>query len=224
MKKFIKKYKKLFGMLLLLLAIAFFIFWEFIGRSELLNEKIVVLNKDILKGTIITADMLIETKIDVNNYIESAIKNGNSIIGLEAKQYIPAKAQLVNEYFNVPELVLGEDEKIMKLPNEWIHSYPETLRRKDHVFIYAVKSKSDSTDDTSININIKNDKKEKQYIFSTTVAYVKDNANREVESLDTDRLIGSSSVSVIEIVITDEEFKVLENYAKEGYTFTIMYQ
>lgn len=211
MKKFIKKYKKLFGMLLLILAITFFIFWEFIGRSELLHENIVVLKEDVNKGTLITLDMLTLSKIPAENYINTAINDVNSIVGLEAVHYIPAKTQLVNEYFDVPELVLDKEQKIMRLPNEWILSYPETLRRKDKIYLYAVNGTED----------VKN---EKLYIYNTIVAYVKDNANREVESLDTNRLVGSSTISVIELIITDKEFKILENYANNGYKFALMYQ
>ena len=213
MKKFVKKYKKIFGVLLLIAAVAFFIFWEFIGRSELLHENIIVLKENVNKGTLITADMLTIEKIPAENYIDTAINNINNIVGLEAVHYIPAKTQLVKEYFDVPELVLDDDEKIMRLPNEWILSYPETLRRKDRIYLYAVRGYEEKA-----KIN------EKLFIYDTVVAYVKDNANREVESLDTNRLIGTSTISVIELVTTEKDFKIVEDYANKGYKFALMYK
>lgn len=222
MKKFYKKNKKLLGIFFLFLAIAFFVFWEFIGRSELLHKKIVVLKEDVIKGKLITADMLDEKKIDVNSLIENSITNKNDIIGLEAKHYIPANYQLVEEFFEFPILVLDDDEKIMKLPNQWIHSYPETLRRKDKIYLYAIKTNPEIPDNQILKTNNKSE--EKLYIFNTTVAYVKDNTNREVESLDIDRLVGSSTISVIEVVITDKEFEMLKEYANTGYTFALLYK
>ena len=222
MKKFYKKNKKLMGIFFLILAIAFFVFWEFVGRSELLHESVVVLKEDVQKGDVITSNMLEEVKIDVQNLVKNPIIDENNILGLEAKQFIPAKTQLVKEFFELPVLVLDDDEKIMKLPNEWIHSYPETLRRKDNIYLYAVKSNTDEPKNQILNSN--NKSKEKLYIFNTTVAYVKDNTNREVESLDINRLVGSSTISVIEVVITDKDFKMLEEYAGNGYTFALLYK
>lgn len=223
MKKLIKKYKKTFGMLLLILAITFFIFWEFIGRSELLHENIVVLKEDVIQGQIITADMLIRAKIPMENYNKNAIQNINDLIGQEAKHYVPANTQVFKEYFDTPELVLNVEQKIMRLPQEWILSFPETLRRKDKIYLYAVKSNEKSVDNEQ-NQNNKKTEAEKIFIYSTVVAYVKDNANREVVSLDPNRFTGSSSISVIELITTDEDFKLIEKYIKNGYKFALMYQ
>ncbi len=223
MKKFYKKNKKLMGIFFLFLAITFFIFWEFVGRSELLYESVVVLKEDVQKGTLITDDMLNIIKIDVNNHIKNSINKKSEIIGFEAKHYIPAKTQLVGEFFDSPEFVLDDDEKIMKLPNEWIHSYPETLRRKDKVYLYAIKSNTDNPENQILKAK-ENKSEEKLYVFNTTVAYVKDNTNREVESLDIDRLVGSSTISVIEVVITDKELEMLKEYSSNGYTFVLLYK
>ena len=185
------------------------------------------------KGDLITEEMLITFKINANNSIENSINDKNQIIGLEAKQYIPSKAQLVMEYFDKPELVLNKDQKIMKVPNEWLHSFPETLRRKDTVYLYAIKNQDDNTTtvenstkqvENSI-VKTKNDSyNNKLFVLSTVVAYVKDNANREVESLDANRLVGSSCINNVEIIITDKEFKVLKGYAESGYSFALLYQ
>ncbi len=223
MKKFYKRNKKLVGIFFLLLAVSFFVFWEFAGRSELLYEGIVVLKEDAYKGTLITDDMLDIVKLDTNSHLENSVYQKKDIVGLEAKHYIPANLQLVQQFFDAPEFVLNDDEKIMKLPDKWLHSYPETLRRKDKIYLYAVKEKDESDDNRVVNIN-HDDSEEKLYVFSTTVAYVKDNTNKEVESLDIDRLSGSSIISVIEIIITDKEFETLKEYAGNGYSFALLYK
>lgn len=236
MKKLYKRSKKIIGVLLLIFAISFFVFWEFIGRNELLYENVVVLKEDVYKGTIIEENMLEIIKLNKSEHIVNLIYEKSDIIGLEAKHYVPARLQLVPQFFDLPEFVLEDGEKIMRFPDEWLHSYPETLRRKDRIYLYAIKDKS-SQDESSTELtsdggavavagkNTKNDNEEKGlYIFSTIVAYVKDNTNVEVESLDIDRLVGSSSVSTIEIIIKDQEFEMLRKMAEKGYKFALLYK
>lgn len=234
MSKFFKKSKRLFGLILLILALGFFAFWELIGRAEFLYAEVVVLKEEVLKGTEISIDMLEYIKIDSQRIIDNCIMNPNDIIALEAKHFIPAGTQLVSNYFDISSLVLMNDEKIMKLPNTWIHSFPETLRRKDEVFIYAIKnsnensnSSSESTDaikSSNKRLNSNKDTEDKKiYIMKSTVAYVKDNSNKEVSSLDDDRLNASSVISNIEIVISEEQFETLRDYVQDGYTFILMY-
>jgi len=232
MKKFFKKHKRLVGVILLVSALSFFAFWELVGREELLYSNVVVLREDVFKGVEITHDMLQYIKIDSQGVIKDCITNPDDIIGLESKHYIPAGTQLVSNYFDLSSLVLKDDEKIMKLPDVWIHSFPETLRRKDEVYIYAIEPARDNIDSMSksdingadiANLNSKINEQEKIYLLTTTVAYVKDNSNREVNSLDDDRLVGSSIISNIELVITEKQFEMLRVYAQECYTFVLMY-
>lgn len=229
MRKFFKKHKRLAGVILLISALSFFAFWELVGREELLYSNVVVLREDVFKGVEITHDMLQYIKIDSQGVIKDCIINPDDIIGLESKHYIPAGTQLVSNYFDLSSLVLKNDEKIMKLPDGWIHSFPETLRRKDEVYIYAIEPDRDNADSISksdinvTNSNSKINEQEKIYLLTTTVAYVKDNSNREVNSLDDDRLVGSSIISDIELVITEKQFEMLRIYAQDGYTFVLMY-
>ncbi len=242
MRKFFKKHKRLVGIVLLTLALGFFAFWELIGREELLYSNVVVLKEDVFKGVEITHDMLQYVKIDSQGVIKDCITNPDDIVGLESKHYIPAGTQLVSNYFDLSSLVLKDDEKIMRLPDGWIHSFPETLRRKDEVYIYAIEPLRDNINDSfksdisasnmnnwieanvnRDNSNSKVNEQKKTYLLTTTVAYVKDNSNREVNSLDDDRLVGSSVISNVELVITEKQFEMLRVYAQDGYTFVLMY-
>ncbi|QSX04921.1 hypothetical protein JYG23_09475 [Sedimentibacter sp. zth1] len=218
MSKLYSRHKKAIGIVILIVAIAFFVFWEFVGRKQFLYQEVVVLKDDVLKGTQITLDMLSIQKTEIENIVSKPVINASDIVGLEAKHFIPANMQLVSNFFDIPALVLNDEEKIMKIPGDWLHSFPETIRRKDEIYIYAVKV------DENKNSIIKNSKDDKLYVFKTVVAYVKDNANREVQSLDTERLVGSSVVSEIEIIITESNFRELEKYINAGYEFALMYQ
>lgn len=61
-------------------------------------------------------------------------------------------------------------------------------------------------------------------VLETTVAFVKDSSNREVVTLSQkDRYDGSSVIRDVEIVVTLEEEKRLEEIRKKGSKFIIMY-
>lgn len=211
--------KRIIGILLLIASIVFFIFWELIGRKQLLFKTVVVFKEDIKEGVKITYDLLTTNKVEVDNCILNVIDNPKIIVGKESKHFIPAKTQLVSQYFEESILNLTNGNKIMKFPDEWLYSFPQTIRRKDRIYIYSIKD--DKEVNKKDNENIKN---KKHFIFETIVAYAKDNNNREVESLDLDRLNGSSVVSNIEIITTDNQYKILLDLIKKGYKFIIMYK
>lgn len=214
MTKMIYK-KRVIGILLLIIAITFFIFWELVGRKQFLFKTVVVFNENINKGVKITYDLLSTKKVEVDNCILNVIDNPKEIVGKESKHFIPAKTQLITEYFEESILNLTKDNKIMKLPDSWVYSFPQTIRRKDKIFIYAIK-------DGNAESKVINNKK--YLIFQTVVAYAKDTNNKEVESLDIDRLNGSSVVSNIEVIITDNQYKMLLDWIRKGYKFIIMYK
>ncbi len=221
MRKIIKRNKRYLGIILLLSSVAFFIFWEFVGRSELLYSEIVVLTEDVQRGSVITENMISYQKIDNSLLIENIVTNPTYILELEAKHFIPAGTQLSQKYFDVAALVLDSSEKIMKLPERWIHSFPETLRRKDEVYIFTVSPSI--TELSSAKNSVVAKETEDIFLLKTTVAFVKDSENKEVSSIDLDRLHGTSAINSIEIVITDVQFSILESYAEQGYTFALMY-
>lgn len=61
-------------------------------------------------------------------------------------------------------------------------------------------------------------------LFTTNVAYVRDGSNKEVITTSkVDRMDGSSSVSNIEVIVTTDELKKLEEQIKIGAKLIIMY-
>lgn len=216
MSRIFNRYKKIFGMIMLVISVLFFIFWEFEGRKQLMYEDIIVLNCDAHKGMIIDQKMITKMKVSIENISSKTVMSSERIVGLEAKQFIPAGFPISEDFFGDPRLVLNEDEKIMKLPTQWIYSVPETIRRGDDIYIYSVKQNNE------LDSNFEKSK-DKQFLLNTTVAYVKDDSNREVESIGEDRLVGTSSVKNIEIIINEDEFLKLKEFIKSGYVLVIMY-
>ena len=118
MKKFFKKYKKLIGLFMLVLTIVFFIFWETVGRQELLYTDVVVLNTDVKKGDLITVELISIVKRETGTLIDDVLINPNLIIDKEANQFVPKNSFLREEYFDFAEIILNEGEYIFKLPED----------------------------------------------------------------------------------------------------------
>lgn len=228
MKNFIKG---LLGIILILLAIGTIFYWEVYGRESLLYKNIVILTKEVNKNEVITSDMVRYQKREGTTLIDSALLDKSLIIGKAANSYIPKGVQLVEKYFESPNLVLNEDEYIFKIPLEWLKAFPSSLRRGDIIFFYEVEK--GTTEQNAIDPNASegeitiNNKKalEKKPITSTVVAYVKDSANREVITLsDEERYNGSSKISEIEIITDLETVNQLKESINNEKVFIIMYQ
>lgn len=225
--KFFKNIKAFLGIFLIILAILGIYYWENYGREQFLYTEVLAFNDNIEKNTIITEDFVKKTisilKIDQANIVDDAVLDINTIIGLETKQYIPRNAQLSKKYFDEPEIVLNENEYVFSIPKDWLLGYPSSLRRKDKVFFYKIKSTNVHINDTNnykyfINNNMA------EILLSATVVYVKDGANKEVVSIDSERLDGSAKIDEIEVIITKEDAEKLKNAFESGYQFILMYQ
>lgn len=225
------------------------LWFENSGREIFFSEQVVKLNEVVKRGDIIESDMLYYAKVDKDSVIEGSIKDPNSIIGKAVKQYIPFNAQLNESYFEIPELITDADHLTMKIPNEWLYSIPNTLRGRDRIYlkevtsdvIYAedaARSKGPNTDPNALETEEKNEvvptytetdknnieAKASAVVLETIVAFVKDSSNREVVTLSQqDRMDGSSIIRDVEIVVTLEEAKNLEEIRKKGSKFIIMY-
>jgi len=219
------------GIVIISSMIGLMIFWETKGRELYLYCDVIVLKEDVKRGTIITPDMITVVKMQSDNLINNPITNENDVIGFAAKHFIPKNLQLHKEFFEIPELVTKNNEFIFRIPNDWIYSVPSTLRRKDKVIFYSVNADIGkktisghegeiATYDPTEKINIS----DMQPVFSTIVAYVKDSANRELVTVSKeDRLDGSSTLSEIDVIITLDNLKQLENIINNGSKFIIMY-
>lgn len=236
MKKFFIRNMPILGIFLFIFFGGLFYYWEYYGRVEFLYTDVLVPIENMKNGDMVTKEAFKTIKVDAANVIEDAITDIESIKGLEVKQYIPKSNQLSPLFFDVPNLVLSESEQIFQIPNEWITSKPDTIRRKDTLVIYPIfkevsykdvslvdDNEDDEVEDNELRLEEESEN-DAESICSVTVAYVKDSAGREVESLDVDRLVSTGTVSTIEVVITEEKIKLLKSYIQEGYVFILAYK
>ena len=125
------------------------------------------------------------------------------ILSLETVQFVPAGTELHKEYFQDREFSVGGDSGryILSIPNSWLQSYPQTLRRGDKVFFYC----------------------DGELVTSAVVAYARDSSNQEVVSIDEERLNASSTVSLVEVVVEEEQALRLGEIADKGKQFVLLY-
>lgn len=193
------------GIITIILMISLVWYWETSGRELYFYNEIIVLNSEVNKGTIITNELLSTKKVENDSINEGVVLNTNEIIGLEAKHYVPKETELHINYFESQSLLNRENAYIVRIPNEWLYSIPNTLRRKDTIVFYPVNTKD-------------------AVILKTQVAYVKDSGNREVQTVNTEnRLDGSSIITEVSVVATLDEFKRLESTVLNGNKLIIMY-
>ena len=195
--------KKIAGITLILLSLGALGFWEMWGRENITYDRVLVLKDSLPKNTLITSEMLREKKTE--NPGEGAILSdeGNEIIGMETAQFVPAGTELYREYFQESVFAVGPEEGkyILSVPAQWLKAFPQTLKRGDRAFFYCGG----------------------EPVTDAVVAYVRDGTNQEVHYGDDERLISSSSVSLIEIVVDEKQAALLGRLAEKGNKFVILY-
>lgn len=140
----------LLGFIALAATIGFQFWYEGTGREMFFSEQVVKLREDVKRGDIVTNDMWYYDKVEKESTVSGVVKDPALIIGKAAKQYIPFNAQLIEDYFDNPELITGKNRQIVKIPNDWIYSIPNTLRGKDRIVLKEVTS--DVIDADQLNV------------------------------------------------------------------------
>ena len=195
--------QKTIGLALIFLSLGVLGFWEFWGRENLSYEDVLVFRTDVVRGTAVEKNMLEIRKMDKPGSGALLEENLNQILGLETAQYVPEGAPLHMEYFQNPALAVGGEtgQFILSIPNQWLMSFPQTLRRGDEVSFYC----------------------EGKVVASAPVAYVRDSSNQEVLSGDEARLDATAPVSLIEIVVDESKALKLGKLADQGKRFVLLY-
>ena len=195
--------KKIAGMLLIVLSVGALGFWELWGRENISYRKAAVLKNPVEANTVIREDMLKPKKIESpsNGYIPW--EKAGSITGLETRQFVAGNQELHPEYFRETLFRTGKDSDsyVLAIPDTWLISSPDTLKRGDRAFIFLGE----------------------ELICETTVAHVKDNYGMEVTYKDSERFYPSGRTEEVEILVSAEQMQKLDMLAKKGNRFTLIY-
>ncbi|MBN2072723.1 MAG: SAF domain-containing protein [Actinobacteria bacterium] len=231
------KLSKLFsvlGIIFILLALASMYYWETKGRKHFLYSEVVVLNQSVEEGDIITSEMLKIINVDRQSVMEGAITGKDEASGKKAGHFIPGYSQLSSVYFLDEEKVLNQNEYIFTVPENWIITIPNSLRRGDAIYFYPVKIHDEKNDEegptqsaqygSKINLSDHEIKSESS-ILESRVAYLKDSGNREIVTISSeDRYDASSKIATLEIIATLEDVSYLQDLADNDYKFIILYK
>lgn len=200
-----KSTKLIIGAILMIAAITGFTFWESHGRDMLYETQLAVASSDIKQGDIITEENVSAAGIGSEYVMSGAVRAERmaDIMGKKAKQYIPAGGQISADFLtDENDIVLKDGESIYCIGEDMIGMVSSSLRRGDKVHIYGGAGKED--------------------LGSYTVAFVKDNADREVRNAselknDTPlaREESNYSISSIEIVCTRDAYAQLSDYVSD---------
>ncbi len=195
--------KKIAGIVLICLALGLLGFWELWGRQNIGYDEILVLRESASKSTVVEASMLTTRKVE--SAAKAALRPGDEskIIGMETRHFIPESETLYQEYFAVSRLTTGgsTDSMVLSIPEEWLETYPQTIRRGDDVAFYCGG----------------------MIVTKAVVAYARDGNNAEVTSSGQARLTGSAPVSVIEVIVSEKQAVKLGKLADKGNKFVLLY-
>lgn len=239
---FSKKLKGIYpaiGTIVIVVMLAMIGFWESYGRQKLLYKEVVVFKENVNRGDVVSDNMLVTVNRPSSDVFKAAITNKEQILNKGVNHFIPAGATLHPSLFDDPKLIGDKNSVVFKVPNEWILSVPDTIRRGDKAIIYEVDAetvksitginKAQKQDELSTTQGEQVDGNLKaqlgKELLKTVVAYVKDSNNKEViNASNKDRYDGSAKLSSLEILCKDEnEFKMLEQSVKNGNKLIILY-
>lgn len=236
------------GLLVGVSAIGLTLFYDQFLRVRIDSTEVVVIkpSSEILKNEPITEDKLLIERRPKQTLMNDVILPAevDEIIGLDANQIIQGNSLLTKTMIDYDELLPNEEEgeAIRPITKEMIYAMPGSLRRKDTVNIYLIYNdgttnlnkngpSTTSSEDTKEQIEkISNSMESEPFLKSIKVVYVKDSSNKEVISSSENnkedkRLNATSSISDLEIILNEEDFKKLMNEVLgKGAKLYITYQ
>lgn len=215
--------------LICMAPLCLYIYSDTVKNEKLLDDTVTidVLKQSVDTGTVIDSiDMFKTIRVD-EDYVRSnpdLVISSDDIIGKQAVTKILGSTPVLKQSFEDVTVFLEDNEMVFSIAPEWIVSTPDSIRRGDNIFLYAIKSSKWAT---SENISFKELDTSKPVVESVVI-YAKDSTNREVVTVggtsSDDRYDGTSTVDNLEIKLTEEDFAKLKNYHDNGYEFIISYK
>lgn len=195
--------KKIFGLILILGAVISLAFWELWGRENIGYVQVPVFTESMDKYAVVGLNQIESIRIEKPKAQMVKWDDVEKLIGKQTKQYIPQGEPLYWEYFQNSNFAVGGStgKFILSIPEVWLYSYPQTLRRGDRVYFYC----------------------KGELVTDAIVAYARTSGNQEVYSVNNDRLQGTSTVSLIEVIVTEEQAKLLGQLSDKGSRFVLLY-
>lgn len=213
--RFLRKLRGILGILLILIGISGVFFWEKYGRESFLYLPVIVVAEDLQEGQPITLENIAIKNIDKNSltgdyFEETDIEN---ILGQITLVNLSKETILSSSFIEDKKLVPQDNESILKIPVDWIISFPSTIRRGDKLFVYPYKIKSNESGNF--------DTESLDFIEELVVVYAKDSGAKEVTA---GRYEGERGVASFEVILSVDQLNNLKDWVGKGYRFIFSYQ
>jgi hypothetical protein len=193
--------------------------WEFYLNDRLNTTSVVVAAKDIEKNQLLRDSDIKITRIKSEQAVEHPITDPSAIIGVESSQFVAKGNQFVDAMLDRYGLEPNSNQLIYSIPKEWIYSSPGSLRRKDRVYIYAIYDEKRKLDGAILTVS-------EPILKNLVVAYAKDSSNQEVKPATNSekRLDATGAINNLELVMTQEQYSIIEKKYFEGFKFNFAYR
>ena len=187
------KWKSIAGIILVVLSVAAMYYWETKGRDSFLLAPVLAAAKEIEEGKIVSEEDFTVLRVPPETVAAATLSPSEAvhIYGLRANRPIRRNQQVAKEDFGSMQAQVPEGKSVYVLPESWIYSRSSSLRAGDSVQIYSMP--------------------EKKLIGTFTLAFVRDNAEQEVQDTNLpsgvlERTAPSSIISNLEILCTQQEY------------------
>jgi hypothetical protein len=202
----LRRIKSILGILLILLSVLGLFLWEWKGREAIMTERVLVAREEIRKGAEIDSSMFLIKGVSKENLLPGALMPDQMkrLQGKVAMQLISENDQIIMRYFSDNEFYLKKGQSIFAIKPGWIAMRSSSLRRGDLIDIYGATGG--------------------EILGTYKIAYVKDEADREVRNADVElqraadtesvleRADSTSVIDHIEIITTYSEYEKLVSY------------
>lgn len=225
---------QIFAVLLILISITTAAAWEFYFDDRINTVSVLQATLSLPRGHKVTPSDFAPLRVKVNAVPEGAVTNIDLIKNCETLIPVSKGMIMVKDFFDKAEIAPDNNQMITPVPDQWIYSLPGSLRRKDIVSLYeypagnqlsshgyneyplVVKRLPQTASILSGEPILKN----------IVVAFAKDSANQEVKPSDEkrQRIDATGNISKLELILTAEQFKLLETKALNGYKFIFTYR
>ena len=118
--------KRIIGVVVVIVSVFTLIAWEKWGKDRFLYDEILVLNKNVEKGTVITEEMLSEKRIGGTEKDCLSADDREYVIGQEAAFFVHKGVPLFREYFQQSSLSADEErgQYLLSVPADWLTCMP----------------------------------------------------------------------------------------------------
>ncbi|MGX5188126.1 SAF domain-containing protein [Streptomyces avermitilis] len=213
--------------------------WYYVIEPKLGTKNVVVMTKKVERGNVITDQDVKTLTIKEELAIDNAITDLGQVIGKEVTRDIKEREMISPEMIETKHLYPKEGEWNMPLPDSWIMTQPSTLLRGDRISLFPLKdektkkNEEESNQQNTVKPDLLNkvtaneaievlgaDTEEK--LKNIVVSYAKNNS-QEVTTTDNRKNL-TAVPNKLELVVTEEQRKLISNYAMNGFKFLVVYR